>query len=89
MSVQRTHVVIPDELVVEIDTLVGKRGRSRFLVEAARKELQRLRQFAALRAAAGAWKREDHPELDKGVDAYVRKVRRESDGRLRRLTPRA
>jgi hypothetical protein len=30
MNVKRTHIVIPQQLVVEIDTLVGKRGRSAF-----------------------------------------------------------
>jgi len=41
---------------VEIDTLVGKRGRSAFLTQAAEKELMRLRQIKALEGAAGAWK---------------------------------
>ncbi len=32
-------------------------------------------QLAALEAAAGAWKDEDHPELAEGGAAYVEKIR--------------
>ena len=51
MNNRRTHVIIPDQLLVEIDNLVGKRGRSQFIVGAATYELKRQRQLAALRAA--------------------------------------
>ena len=72
---QRTHVVIPKELVVQIDSLVGKRGRSRFLTDAASRELRRLRQLKALRRAAGVWKDEHHPELRRGAARWVRALR--------------
>jgi hypothetical protein len=45
----RTRIVIPDELLEEIDSVVGPRGRSRFLETAAREKLDRL----ALDAAKG------------------------------------
>ena len=48
---RRTHIVISEQLVAQIDTLVGKRGRSNFLTQAAEKELMRLRQIQALQAA--------------------------------------
>jgi metal-responsive CopG/Arc/MetJ family transcriptional regulator len=38
----RTRVEIPDELLEEIDSVVGPRGRSRFLETAAREKLDRL-----------------------------------------------
>jgi hypothetical protein len=38
----RTRIVIPDELLEEIDNAVGPRGRSRFLEMAAREKLDRL-----------------------------------------------
>jgi hypothetical protein len=38
----RTRIVIPDELLEEIDNVVGPRGRSRFLETAAREKLDRL-----------------------------------------------
>jgi len=67
MSTKRTHVVIPKQLIAEIDTIVGKRGRSTFLTQAAERELLRRRQIEALKAAAGAWKNKDHPELKQGI----------------------
>ena len=72
---QRTHVVMPRDLVAEIDSLVGKRSRSRFLVDAASQELRRLRQLKALRGAAGSWKTKDHPELRAGAAKWVRTLR--------------
>ena len=80
----RTHVVIPKDLVAEIDVLVGKRGRSMFITNAAEKELLRLRQSTALKAAAGAWSKAHHPELENGVEAYVRELRRESEIRFKK-----
>jgi Arc/MetJ-type ribon-helix-helix transcriptional regulator len=82
MPNRRAHVVIPDQLVAEIDRLVGKRSRSQFLVQAATFELKRQRQLAALRAATGAWKLENHPELAQGSVAYQRRLRAESERRL-------
>jgi hypothetical protein len=37
----RIHVVIPDEVLEEIDHLVGPRGRSKFLTDAAKAQLKR------------------------------------------------
>ena len=69
-----------------IDTVVGKRGRSAFLTQAAEKELTRLRQINALQSAAGSWKDEDHPELKHGADKWVGKLRGEYDRRLSKMT---
>jgi hypothetical protein len=78
-------VVLPVDLVADIDKLVGKRGRSAFLAEVARDEIQRRTQREALRAAAGAWKDEDHPELKDGAAAWVRQMRAESETRFQEL----
>ena len=85
---KRTHVVIPEQLVKQIDLLVGSRRRSSFLTEAAQKELMRRRQIEALKAAAGAWKDKDHPELKQGSAGWVRKLRQESEGRFQKVTAR-
>jgi hypothetical protein len=82
MSTRRTHIIIPEPLVSEIDRLVGKRGRSEFLTRAAEKELRRLQQIRALEDVAGAWKDKDHPELKSGAASWVRALREESDRRL-------
>ena len=82
MQTQRTHVVIPQDLVVSIDRVVGKRERSGFLVQAARNELKRLHLLDALKQARGVWKASNHPELKTGTDSWVSKLRRQSDTRL-------
>jgi len=79
MGYKRTHVVIAEELVSQIDRLVGKRGRSRFLSQAAEQELKRLRILKALERAAGSWKAEDHPELKGGAARWVAQLRRRDE----------
>jgi len=88
MNIKRTHIVISQQLVAEIDTIVGKRGRSAFLTQAAEKELMRLRQIKALESAAGSWKDEDHPELKEGAAKWVKKLRQEYDERFEKVTSR-
>lgn len=75
-STKRAHVVLPIELVAEIDRLVGKRGRSAFITEVATREIKLRRQREAIREAAGAWKIEDHPELANGAAAWIREIRK-------------
>ena len=72
---------MPERLVDEIDALVGKRGRSAFIAEAARRELERRRLATALAEAEGGWKDENHPELSEGAAAQVARQRREDETR--------
>ena len=60
------HVILPVDVVAEIDKLVGKRGRSAFLAELAQREIKLRHQCEVLQETAGAWKTEDHPELAQG-----------------------
>ena len=82
---RRAHVILPVDLVADIDKLVGKRGRSAFLTEVARDEIQRRQQRNALRAAKGAWKDENHPELKDGAAAWVNRMRAESEARFKEI----
>jgi hypothetical protein len=84
MNTKRTHIVIPEPLVNEIDRVVGKRGRSQFLMQAAEKELRRLQQIKALERASGAWKDKDHPELKGDAARWVRELRKENERRIRK-----
>jgi hypothetical protein len=86
--VKRTHIVISEQLATQIDTFVGRRGRSAFLTQAAERELMRLRQIEALKAAVGTWKDKDHRELKQGAAKWVKKLRREYDRRLSKSTKR-
>ena len=78
----RTHVILPDDLVDEIDTLVGKRKRSEFIADAAEKELKRRRRIAAARQAGGSLRdAETPPEWASHETAaeWVRSIRRWPD----------
>ena len=72
---RRAHVILPVDVVSDIDKLVGKRGRSAFLTALAQREIKLRRQREVLRETAGAWKAENHPELAQGADAWVRQIR--------------
>jgi len=88
MTARRTHIIIPEHLVKEIDRLVGKRGRSEFLAQAAEKELRRLQQARALENLTGTWRDNDHPELKAGAARWVKKLRASSEQRLQRAVER-
>jgi hypothetical protein len=55
------------------------------LVELTKREIKLMRQQQALRAAAGAWKAKDHPELDTGAASWVREIRQDSIKRFERV----
>jgi len=71
----RTHVILPEDIVLAIDELVGQRGRSAFLAEAARDALKRHRLKTFLSSDEATWKSKDHPELAEGADVFVRGMR--------------
>jgi hypothetical protein len=72
MGSRRAHLVLPQELIEEIDSVVGPRGRSAFLVETARAELRRRRLLTFLHDDQPAWNESDHPELGAGSGAWVK-----------------
>lgn len=87
----RVHVVIPKEIVEEVDRLVGQRKRSAFVVEALIEKLQRERLGRALAETAGFLAKEDHPEwaTPELTSAWVRKLRAvDSESTDRKLSRR-
>jgi hypothetical protein len=82
---KRTHVVVSEELVEEIDRLSGRRKRSWFITQAVVKEIQRLNFLNAVKETAGAWDDRDHPEFKKGVEGWVRNLREEDEKRLKEI----
>lgn len=84
---RRTHVVLSEQLVRDIDTLVGTRQRSSFLTQAAEKELVRLRQIKALDELT-PWDEKQHPELKQGAAKYVRRLRRQDEQRFKKANGR-
>jgi hypothetical protein len=81
MNIQRAHVLLPQDLVEEIDALVGPRGRSAFLAETARAELRRRNLLGILESHEPVWEDKNHPELTDGTSAWVRQQRAENDQR--------
>ena len=79
MKSKRAHVLLPQDLVKEIDSIVGPRGRSAFLVETAREAVRRRKLLQFLESDTPAWKDEYHPELARGAAPWVRDLRQESD----------
>lgn len=87
MTKTKVHLTFPPKIIGEIDNLVGKRGRSKFVAEAAKEKINREKFSRSLRECAGAWKSENHPELSstEHVVKFVEKIRKESQERLRRI----
>lgn len=75
----RAHIFLPEDLLREIDALVGPRGRSAFLAETARNEVRRQRLLRFLESKKPSWRGTDHPELAKGAAAWVHTIRRERE----------
>jgi hypothetical protein len=59
----RTNLLLPKELVEEVDHFAGERGRSRYVAEALLARLKRDRLREVVEQTAGAWKAEDFPEF--------------------------
>jgi len=85
---KRTHIVIPSQLAEEIDALVGRRGRSRFFTELAEREVRRRRLLLVLDEIEGAWKDENHPELEDGAAKWVEELRQQDEQRFGQLMER-
>lgn len=85
MARQRVMVPYPPDVIVEIDKIVSHGKRTAFLVELAKREIKLNRQRQALRAATGAWKAEDHPELAGGAASWVREIRQDSVKRFEKI----
>lgn len=76
--VARTHVVMANEVLEAIDEVVGKRGRSRFLEEAAVEKLERLALAESIEATAGVARGSaySHWRDQKSAAEWVRRTRR-------------
>ena len=83
----RTHMILPDELVKDIDKFAGRRKRSHFVEEAVREKLGRDRLLAALEETAGILSAKEYPDwaTTEKAAAWVRESRREDIKRLRKL----
>lgn len=77
----RAHILVPDDVLLEVDALVGPRHRSEFFVDAVREKLSRVRLLAAAREAVGSLEDVDIPgwESSEAAAEWVRAGRRDTD----------
>ncbi len=73
----RTNLLLPKELVDEVDAFAGPRGRSRYVAEALTERLRRDKLRRVVAETAGAWR--DHPlfPTSEAVVEWVRERRAE------------
>ena len=81
----KAHLVIPHEILLEVDRIAGKRRRSLFITEATQEKLERERFLKILDKTKGAWTDKNHPELrtDRDVERYVREKRKSYRKRMK------
>ncbi|MHB8831930.1 MAG: hypothetical protein ACYC9V_01970, partial [Desulfobacteria bacterium] len=70
-ATKQANFLLPEDLLEELKRTVSPRRQSRFVTEALRKELMRLRLARAIEESFGAWKEKGHPDLAKGTDSYI------------------
>ena len=83
----KAHLVIPREILEEVDQIAGKRKRSLFITEATREKLQRERFLRTLEETQGAWSDKNHPDLNtlKDMEQFVSDKRQSYRKRLKRI----
>ena len=86
-SETRTHIILPTELILQVDRLVGARKRSRFFAAAVAKEAARLELLTAAREAAGSLVDVDIPgwETSESIAQWVHDLRQEEVANLEAL----
>lgn len=78
----RTNVVLPDNLVAEIDRIAGARKRSEFIAEAARERIEREKLEKAFGEARGILKDDPRFSTSAKVHKYIRDFRKKNSVRF-------
>ena len=83
----KAHLVIPHDILEEVDQIAGKRRRSSFIAEATREKLERERFLKILDETQGAWSDKNHPDLKKARDMerFISDKRQSYRNRLKRI----
>ena len=84
----KAHLVLPRDILEEVDQIAGKRKRSLFIAEATREKLQKERFLKTLDETQGAWSDKNHPDLKtaRDIEQFVRDKRQSYRKRLKRIT---
>lgn len=81
MATVRVHISLDDELVWELDELVGPRGRSPFIANAVRRAVDAERRWRKIESAFGTIADSGH-EWDDDPAAWVHAQRRADERRV-------
>jgi metal-responsive CopG/Arc/MetJ family transcriptional regulator len=83
----KAHLVLPREILEEVDQMAGKRKRSLFIAEATREKLQRERFLKILEETQGAWSDKNHPDLKtaRDIEHFVAEKRHSYRRRFKRI----
>jgi metal-responsive CopG/Arc/MetJ family transcriptional regulator len=74
----RVHVFLEDDLVRELDEIVGPRGRSPFIADAVREKVDQARRWRKIESAIGSISDTGH-EWDEDPAAWVHEQRRKGE----------
>lgn len=80
----RTHIMMPEEIIKQLNSFVGVRGRSKFIVDAVIERINRMRLKKAVAKVAGSLKDRDIPgwETGKKTSFWVHNLRQKADKNL-------
>lgn len=83
---ERVNVRFPRELMRELRRYVPPRKRSQVIIAGTAKMLAEIKLKEALKAGAGAWSDESHPDLktQEDINRYLENLRRSTDERIGR-----
>ena len=83
----KAHLVIPQDILEEVDQIAGKRKRSLFIAEATREKLERERFLKILDETQGAWSDKNHPDLKttRDMEQFISDKRQSYRKRLKRI----
>jgi ABC-type sulfate transport system substrate-binding protein len=82
-ATRQANFLLPEDLLEELKANVSSRQQSRFVAEALKKELRRVRLAKAIETSFGAWKEADHSDLARGTETYVRNLRKSTRAKRR------
>ena len=77
MALARTNLTLPEDLMAEVDTLAGPRGRSRYVAEAVAQRVKRDKLGKAIRDTAGILVGTPYQKSRDEVTAWVDALRSE------------
>jgi metal-responsive CopG/Arc/MetJ family transcriptional regulator len=77
VTLARTNLTLPEDLLAEVDALAGPRGRSRYVAEAVAQRVKRDRLGQAIRDTAGILSGTEHAMTRSQVSRWIARMRSE------------